>query len=208
MPDVPGVTMSYQRPILIDVPDVLEGPRVLVRPWRRGDGPAPWEAVEVSRAHLAPWMPWLDDTRNPDDTEEYVIRAGARWQLREDMAVGVFERTSGRLLGGSGLHRIDWTIRRFEIGYWLRADAEGHGYMLEATQLLTRLAVEEARRLPRRIRMDTDNERSRRVAERLGYTLEATLQRAFRTPDGTPSAVHVFRLLPEEYQALPWAATT
>jgi RimJ/RimL family protein N-acetyltransferase len=199
-----GVTMSYQRPILIDLPDVLEGPRVLLRSWRRGDGQTLWEAIDGSREHLAPWMPWVDDTRNPDDAEEYAIRSWARWQLREDLAVGVFDRASGRVLGASGLHRIDWTIRRFEIGYWLRADAEGHGYMLEATQLLTRLAFEQLDAGRVEIRMDTNNIRSRRVAERLGYPLEATLQRALATPAGTPTDLHVFSLLPEQYQALPW----
>lgn len=200
--------MSSQRPILIEIPDLLAGPRVTVRPWRRGDGPALWEAVEASREHLAPWMPWLDDTRGPDDTAEFVVRAGARWDTREDMAVAIFERATGQLLGGSGLHRIDWTIRRFEIGYWLRADAEGHGYMLEATQVLTRLAFEQLEACRVEIRMDTANERSRRVAERLGYTLEATLRRAFTTPAGTPTDVYVYRLLPEQYAALPWVATS
>jgi ribosomal-protein-serine acetyltransferase len=200
----PEVTMSSQRPILIDIPERLEGPRVLVRPWRRGDGLALWSAIEESRAHLAPWMPWLDDTNNPDHSEEYVIRSGARWDLREDLAVGIFERESGRLLGASGLHRIDWKIRRFEVGYWLRATAEGHGYMLEATQLLTRLAFEvlEAGRVE--IRMDTANERSRRVAERLGYILEATLPRAYAGPGNVAKDIYLFRLLPEEYVALPW----
>jgi RimJ/RimL family protein N-acetyltransferase len=56
--------------------------------------------------------------------------------------------------------------------------------------------------------MDTDNVRSRRVAERLGYTLEATLRQAFATPDGAPSDVHVFGLLPEQYRALPWVVSS
>jgi len=196
--------MSSQRPILIEIPEVLEGPRVLVRPWRRGDGRGMFEAIDASREHLAPWMPWVDDTRNPEDSEEFAIRSWARWQLREDLTVGVFERATGRVLGGSGLHRMSWTIRRFEIGYWLRADAEGHGYMLEAAGLLTRLAFDvlDANRVE--IRMDVKNERSRRVAERLGYVHEATLARVLPSPSGAPVDLYVFRLLPEEYRALAW----
>ncbi len=198
--------MLSQRPILIDLPDRLEGQRVLVRPWRRGDGPDLWDAVDGSRDHLAPWMPWVEDTRNPDDSEEYAIRAGARWDLRDDLAVGIFERETGRTLGGSGLHRIDWRIRRFEIGYWVRQDAEGHGYVRETVQLLTRLAFDDLDACRVEVRMDTANERSRRVPERLGFTLEATLRQAMAAPDGGPVDVHVFALLEEQYRALPWAS--
>lgn len=198
--------MTSQLPILIAIPERLEGPRVLLRPWRRGDGRELWDAIDGSRDHLAPWMPWVDDTRNSDDSEEYAIRAGARWDLREDLAVGIFERQTGRVLGGSGLHRIDWRIRRFEVGYWLRQDAEGHGYVRETVQLLTHLAFDvlDARRVE--IRMDVANQRSRRVPERLGFTLEATLRQGMAAPDGSPVDVHVFALLEEQYWALPWAS--
>jgi RimJ/RimL family protein N-acetyltransferase len=199
--------MTSQPPILIAIPELLEGQRVLLRPWRRGDGRALFDAIDESRDHLAPWMPWLDDTRNPDDSEEYAIRAGARWDLREDLALGIFERTSGRVLGGTGLHRIDWRIGRFEIGYWLREDAEGRGYMSETVQLLTRLAFDVLDGSRVEIRMDTANVRSRRVPERLGFTLEATLHQAMAAPDSTPVDVHVFALLGDEYLALPWASS-
>jgi RimJ/RimL family protein N-acetyltransferase len=197
--------MTSQPPILLAIPETLEGQRVTLRPWRRGDGRALWDAIDESRDHLAPWMPWIDDTRNPDDSEEYAIRSGVRWDLREDLALGIFARESGRVLGGTGLHRIDWRIRRFEIGYWLRKDAEGHGYVSETVQLLTRLAFDELDACRVEIRMDTVNGRSRRVPERLGFRHEATLRQAMAAPDGSPVDVHVFALLDDEYLALPWA---
>jgi RimJ/RimL family protein N-acetyltransferase len=198
--------MTTQRPILIAIPELLEGRQVTLRPWRRGDGPDLWDAIDTSREHLEPWMPWVDDTRNPDDSEEYAIRAGARWHVREDLAVGIFERETGRVLGGSGLHRIDWTIRRFEIGYWVRVDAEGHGYVHETVQLLTRLAFDQLDAGRLEIRMDTANVRSRRVPERLGFALEATLHQAMAAPAGRPVDVHVLALLAAQYRALPWTS--
>jgi RimJ/RimL family protein N-acetyltransferase len=127
---------------LIDIPDALEGPNVRVRRYRLDDAQALWDAVEESREHLAPWMPWVHDYQAPDDAREFLIRTEARWQLREDLSVAIVERESGRLLGGSGLHRMNWPLRAFEIGYWLRRGAEGRGYVSEAVQLLTRLAFD------------------------------------------------------------------
>ena len=49
----------------------------------------------------------------------------------------------GGLLGGTGLHRIDCELRRFEIGFWIRASAEGQGYVSEAVQAMTALAFDQ-----------------------------------------------------------------
>lgn len=194
--------MTTVQPILLPLPERLDGERVAVRPWREDDAEPLWEAIDGSREHLAPWMPWLEATQSQDDVLEYVTRARARWILREDLAVAIVERATGRIAGGSGLHRIDWARRAFEIGYWVRKDVEGRGYALEAARLLTRFAFEHLAATRVEIRMDTRNTRSRRVAERLGYVLEGTLRRAMQAPDGRTVDVHVFGLLPEEYRAL------
>ncbi|MDP8922956.1 MAG: GNAT family N-acetyltransferase [Chloroflexota bacterium] len=197
--------MPARSPLLIELPDVLDGPRVRLRPHRPDDATPLWEAVQESREHLEPWMPWVDEYQEPDDVREYLVRARARWDLREDLAVAIVERSSGRLLGGSGLHRMNWPLRTFEIGYWLRRGAEGHGFASEAVQLLTRLAFDTLGANRVEIRVDARNERSRGVAERLGFVLEGTLRRAAADVHGRPADVHILALLPEEYRRLPWA---
>ncbi|MGE3268204.1 MAG: GNAT family N-acetyltransferase [Chloroflexota bacterium] len=197
--------MDSLPPILVDLPEQLDGERVSVRPWLEGDSRALWDAVDESRNHLEPWMPWMDGYNNPDDALEYTRRAYARWLVREDLAVAIVERQTRRIVGGSGLHRIDWQHRLFEIGYWLRTDAEGRGYAQETVQLLTRLAFDELDANRVQVRMDTRNERSRRVVERLGFVHEGTLRRALPAPGGLPADVHIYALVPEEYAALPWA---
>ncbi len=44
--------MPLDDPILLDLPDEICGERVLVRPYRFGDGRALFEAVEESRDHI------------------------------------------------------------------------------------------------------------------------------------------------------------
>ena len=45
------------------------------------------------------------------------------------------------MLGGMGLHtRVGPRAR--EIGYWIRKDAEGRGYVTEAVAALTRVGFE------------------------------------------------------------------
>lgn len=197
--------MPTPSPVLVYIPEELRGPRVLLRPYRPDDAPLFWEAVAESRDHLAPWLPWVNLYKSVDDAREFMIRARAWWMLRRDLIVGIFDLEGRRLLGGSGLHRMDWEIRAFEIGYWIRRTAQGRGYVTEAVQLLTRMAFEtlEANRVE--IRMDPRNEPSRRVPERLGFVLEGTLRACAPDSGGKPSDRHVYALTRDDYRRLDWS---
>jgi len=100
--------------------------------------------------------------------------------------------SEGELVGGTGLHRIDWTLRRCEIGYWRKTGCAGRGYVTEAVRAMARLAFDhlDARRVE--IRMDDANVRSWQVAERAGFTLEALMRFDGVTPAGEPRSTRVY----------------
>lgn len=193
------MSSSTPPPILRDLPDELLGPRVCVRPYRSGDGPALWEAVDESREHLRPWMPWVDKHQTVSDSEEVARRLHAQWILREDLTVGLWERDGTRLLGGSGLHRIHWDVPSFEIGYWIRPTAEGQGYVTEAVRLLCGLAFDTLGAQRVFIRCAAENDRSAAVARRLGFRQEGHLRNEGRRPDGRLYDMLVFALTPEDW---------
>ncbi|HEX5324870.1 MAG TPA: GNAT family N-acetyltransferase [Capsulimonadaceae bacterium] len=191
-------------PIMQPIPDELAGERVLVRPLRPGDGAAIWEAVDESREHLRPWMPWVEKHVTPEHSEDVARRAHGRWILREDLMVGIFDLATGRYLGGSGLHRIEWDIPSFEIGYWIRVSEEGKGYVSEAVKLLCGLAFEHLFANRVFIKCDSNNTRSAAVPKRLGFVHEATLRNAGKTPTGELRDTMIFAMTPLDYQAAPW----
>jgi len=197
--------MDAERPELIALPSLLAGERVVVRPYRPGDGAAVFEAVDQSRAHLDAWMPWTHHHGTTEDTEAWVRRAAASWAARQDLPAGMFDG-SGRFLGGLGLHRFDWRAGRFEIGYWVRADEIGRGYVTEAVRLLTALCFArlEANRVE--IHCDARNVRSAAVAERLGFVAEGTLSNYRRDHHGALADERIFAHVPETFAATPWAA--
>ena len=180
-------------PLLIDVPERLETERLVLRCPQPGDGPAVNAAVCDSLEGLQPWMPWARTAPSADDSEAYCRRMHAKFLLREDLVMLVFERGSdGPVLGAVGLHRIDWGSRCFEIGYWRRKGLGGLGIVSEAVRGLAGMAWDrlEARRLE--IRMDDDNAPSRKVAERAGFTFEGLLRLNALAPDGSPRSTRVY----------------
>ena len=113
--------------------------------------------------------------------------------------VGVWERTTGRYLGGSGLHRIDWGVPAFEIGYWLRTSAWGRGYISEAARVLCRFAFETLGANRVEIRCDGRNARSMAVPRRLDFVQEATLRNHCRDGCGELRDTLIFAMTPEDY---------
>lgn len=182
------------RPELVHVPTEIRTDRLVIRPWRQSDAEPLFDAIDRSRATLLPWLPWVEHTTDVDGQRVTIARFESTWITRDDLVMGVFSR-NGDVLGGTGLHRMDWKLRAFEIGYWLASDAVGHGYMSESTAALTRMAFEvlDAQRVE--IRLDPRNVRSRAIPERLGYVHEGTLRADALGVDGTLRDTEVFSLV-------------
>jgi RimJ/RimL family protein N-acetyltransferase len=176
--------------------DELAGERVLVRPYRIEDAEALREAVAESREHIRPWLPFADAHQTIEETRDWITHRVADWLLREDMGTGVFLREDGAYLGGLGVHPRSWEIGFFEIGYWLRASAEGHGYMREAVSLLVEFAARDLLASRLEIRCDARNARSAGVAESLGFKREGHLRNGLHAPTGGMRDTLIFGLIP------------
>jgi RimJ/RimL family protein N-acetyltransferase len=205
-----------ERPILLDVPDRFAGERVVARRFADGDAEPLYAAIQESRSHLQPWLPWATGHQSIEETREFIRRGQAGWLLREDFHMALIahattasssptsstatpEGGGGALLGGIGLHPLDWSVPSFEIGYWLRRGAEGHGYMSEATRLLTAYAFEGLSAARVVIRCDARNTRSRHIPERLGYALEGCMRHYQRDTSGEFADMLVFAMIPDDY---------
>lgn len=186
------------RMITRDLPEKFETRRLRIRPPLPGDGAEKRRAVAESLANLKPWLHWAQRVPTPEESEEAVRRARAAFLARTDLSMLLFDKESGELVGGSGLHRIQWEIPKFEIGYWCRASYEGHGYITEAVRGIAGFAFEllGARRLE--ICCHHLNRRSAAVAERAGFRLEAELRDDQLSADGRLGNTLIYAMLADD----------
>lgn len=180
--DKPRAFVPPQR--IPDFPDSFESERLVIRAPRMEDASDALHAIQRSLEGLRKWMPWAQPEPELYMTEENLRKAIANFITRQDLRFHIYHKETGEFVGSSGLHRIDWSIPKFEIGYWLSKDYQGNGYMTEAVQRIEQFAFEElgARRVE--IRCDEANIKSRRVAERAGFVLEGVLKQDCLSPDG------------------------
>ena len=171
-------------PILRDVPERFESDRLLIRAPLPGDGAELHAAITESREELRPWMPWAHLDETVDDVEANVRHSRAEYLSRRDLRLHLYALDGGTLVGSSGLHRIDWTVPRFEIGYWIRTSMTGRGFATEATRRIADFAFADLEAERVEIWCDAANERSAAVAQRAGFSFEGRLARNRRNPAG------------------------
>lgn len=179
-------------PILLEISEGFESERLLIRAPLWGDGAAINEAVRESIEELRPWMPWAKNIPTIEASEAEIRRSRLQFIERKDLRLLLIHKKTGLLLGSSGLHRIDWHARKFEIGYWVRTSFEKQGYVTEAVNAITSFAVQELQANRIEIRCDSRNLRSAKTAERSGFTLEGILRNDTCDVDGSLRNTMVF----------------
>lgn len=172
----------------------IETERLQLRCWSPGDAPLLDAAIRASLDHLRPWMPWAaDEPRSTEERIAFLRRSRGNFDLGVDLTYGILDPAGTEVLGGCGLHdRLG--PGALEIGYWIRAGRTGAGLAREAAGALTRVGFEVMGLERIEIHCDPDNLASSRVAARLGYHHEATLERRARRPDGSPRGTMIWTM--------------
>jgi len=187
-------------PILLDFPDSFDTERLTIRAPRLGDAPEIVQAVTESLNELRPWMPWAKEAPTIEGTEERLRKAMAKWITREDLLLHIYLKETKTWVAGSGLHRIDWETRTFEIGYWVRTKFAGQGYVTEAVNGIATFAFTHLRANRVEIRCDARNVRSAAVAKRCGFLLEGTFRHEDLGVEGDLRDTLVFsKISPDEF---------
>jgi RimJ/RimL family protein N-acetyltransferase len=170
--------------LLLNVPEVVETERLTLRATRAGLGAAISAAVAESYAELKRWMPWAQEPQSAADSEGHCQAMQTRWQAREELDFCFVRKADGLLVGKGGLHTIDWSLPKFEVGYWVRTSCKGQGLATEATVALAQLARGALGAVRLEIGSDARNTASRRVAEKSGFVLEGIKRHARRDVSG------------------------
>lgn len=109
--------------------------QLLLRTYEPEDAAELFRCVQQNRAHLREFLPWVDTTLKEADSLNFITNMDMLEQQQRGVALGIF--LDGVLIGGIGMHEWDHYLQKCQIGYWLAAQAEGHGYMLQSAVCLS-----------------------------------------------------------------------
>jgi RimJ/RimL family protein N-acetyltransferase len=177
-------TVGKKRTMESSLPEQIDTERLIIRVARPGDGSSFHAAIHESLDRLSPWLTWVTPPPTPKDSEASCRRAYARFLLNEDLMAFFFDKASGSLVGGSGLHDANWDLRCFEIGYWGRSSFAGQGLITEGVSALSDYALDSLDASRVFLTTDEANVASWKLAERAGFELEGTLRNERRNLSG------------------------
>ena len=135
-----------------------------------------FRTVDENRAHLRQWLPWVDDTRAPDNTLAFIRSTQKQFGANDGFQTALVVR--GEIAGMIGHIGIQWQHRATALGYWLAETHQGRGLMTLACRAYIDHAFGELGLNRVEIRAATENRRSRAVPERLGFQLEGAVRDA------------------------------
>jgi RimJ/RimL family protein N-acetyltransferase len=167
---VPGVLSSERQPI-------LDGPAVVVRPWRRADVDALVEAYSDPAIQL-----WHARSMTADEAAVWVDGQAGNWsaERRVDWAV---TDLGGVVVGRIGLRAMSLDDGVAAVGYWVMPAARGRGIAGSALATVAGWAFERGfERIE--IEHSTRNDASCRVATKAGFRAEGVRRSAAKHADG------------------------
>ena len=170
--------------VLLEIPTIIETERLELRMPQPGDGRAVNAAIKASLSELQPWLGFARSNPSVEDTETNTREAHAKFMVRESLRYLIFLKGTEEFVGSTGFHNIDWSVPKFEVGYWIDTRMSGNGYMAEAVGKLTDFALTELNGKRVEIRCESTNKKSRSIPERLGYELEGLLRNEDLSVDG------------------------
>lgn len=145
-------------------------PDTLLRSLAPEDAPTLLAAVEADRALFDRWLRWSGTVDSLEAARSFIARAAELEREGRGFHLGLWRGAA--LLGGVPCWFIDPVHRVAEIGYWLSRGAQGQGLATRGARVVVEhlFTHHQVNRVEFQCR--TENEASRRVAERVGGRLE------------------------------------
>jgi ribosomal-protein-serine acetyltransferase len=139
------------------------------------------DLIVRNQARLARWEPWAEHPATLDSTRAYIRAALEDFargrQISTIIAINTDE--GQRFIGRCGM-RINPQFGNGDIGYWIDGDYEGQGLTSRAARGLITACFDELSLSKVDLRTSIGNQRSRALAERLGFTFEGILPRGLQ----------------------------
>ena len=167
-----SISVSFPMPIITE--------RLLIQPPQEGDGIILNAAILESFDNVRHTMPWVKEKPTVVESEAFVKQAVANWIVKKDeepyLPLFIFNKDNHHFIGATGFHHIVWETPSLEIGYWIRNQCAGQGFMTEAVGALVQYAIQQLGMQRIIITCNINNVRSKKIPERLGFNLETTLK--------------------------------
>ncbi len=175
------------------MPEFQISDQLCLRQTDLSDAQEMFDTIERDRDYLRKWLPFVDWTREVSDSEYFINSLNPRTRSPSDLVFTI--RFEGIFAGLIGFKNTDKVNRRSELGYWLSESFQKRGIMTLSVKALVDYAFEELGINRIQIRCATGNMPSKRIPQRLGFTLEGVERDGEILSDGLFADLEIYSLV-------------
>lgn len=141
------------------------------------------DAIHASLPELVEWLPWAIGY-DRSVAQRFVRESASAWNDGRafDFAIRLPEEPDLHV-GNVSVWPTSAPNRAGEIGYWVRTDLTGEGIGTEVTARAMQIGFEELEYHKIILRIAAGNERSDRIAKRLGFNYDGMLRHEVKVGD-------------------------
>ena len=195
--------------LLLDIPTQLETERLVVRKYAEGDGQGLYLLLERNdnRNKLAEHVDEATEVKTAAEAEIRIRQWSADWVARTRFVMGLWLKSSNEQVGQVWIEPRNWDVPSFELGWFLDSGFWGKGLATEAARHAIRFIFDCLRAHKIIVITRDNNERSHRLAQKLGFTREGHL-RECSAKDGLRWGLFYYGMLRNEYETRVESATS
>ena len=188
--------------LLLEIPTQIETETLIVRRYEKGDGKDLLALLErnSNRELLREAANEVDNIKTLDDAEIDIREHAAEWESRKRFVMGIWLKATGEYIGQIWIEPKKWEVPSFELGYYIDQGYIRKGLATEAAQRSLRFLFEDLKAHKVIIITRDTNERSWKLAERLGFTREGH-HRESNMEDGKRWGLYYYGMLKSEFKS-------
>ncbi|NJO87870.1 MAG: GNAT family N-acetyltransferase [Chloroflexia bacterium] len=149
--------------------------------------------IDSQREYLGEWLPFVKTTEKITDTENFIKSV---LEAPKDKQEYIFViRFNNKFAGIIGFRDTDHMNLKTEIGYWLSEQFQGKGIITRAVKEIINFTFNKLDMNRLQIRCAVDNQKSKRIPQKLNFTFEGIERSGELLANGTFTDVEVYSLL-------------
>lgn len=164
--------------MLLELPSRLETSRLIIRKYENGDGKELYQLLENNnnQEYLIEHIDEATNVKTEKDAEDRIQELSIDWIERTRFVMGIWLKSSGKYIGQIWIEPNKWEVPSFELGWFLERSQQGQGIATEASKVAIQFLFNRLKAYKIIVITRDDNEKSSRLAERLGFIKEGHLR--------------------------------
>ncbi len=155
-----------------------------------------FEAINRDREYLKEWLPFIEETQQVAQTEEFIRTiVSQRGKKRDEVFTIWYNQEFAGLIG---FKDTDWINHKTELGYWLTEKMQGKGIATACAEGLLKIAFRKMGMNRVQIKVACGNVKSASIPNRLGFHFEGT-ERAGEFHHGKYLDLKIYSFLKSDY---------